>query len=770
MKNLVSVLILILSGHHLSSQIVITEINYNPPESGQDSLEYIEIFNQTSSNISLKDWVIDDAINIVFPDTFINSNSYLVLCVNQAAFESVYGFKAIQWDAGALRNDSELITLKDQNGTVVDSVRYSDSNGWPAGPDGNGPSLELCRVSANNEQPEYWKASLTKVGIIINNYDVRGTPGKANNVPCADVTIDVRDFSFNPANLEILVGQHIEWKNSSGKHNVDGLKNVYPNNPDEFYSGPPATGNWTYIKRFDIEGDYNYRDDANPNTMTGKIKVKKVDPLYPQYPIGLVTSVKTDGTLDSNNVRCTLEGIVYGINFRPAGLQFTIIDALNDGISVFHTNKNFGYIVQEGDKVRVKGTITLFNGLAEIVPDTIQLIGTGNLLSPAQTVTSLNENTESQLVKLKNVYLQSPVQWTKNPLGFTVKVTDGINVYDVRIDNDCDLVSKEAPAGKFDLTGIGSQNDNITPYLDGYQLWPRYTTDINPYLPQNKYYNKLDIGKVRTIKANGELDSLKVRCELRGIVYGIDFDGGNSLQFTLRDLTGGITVFHNQKSFNYKVTQGDEIIVQGIVDQFNGQAEIIPDTIVLVSEKNAIKTARTVSRLDESTESDLVRLQNVSIVDITDWIGNGTSFNVRVTDGLSEFLIRIDNDCALSKTTAKGKLINVTGIGNQFDNELPYTEGYQLWPRFLEDIDFLSSSHDIENIHVRLLPNPAHDRVRIVTDSESQGEIDIYTLDGKSVAHYSAGHTELELHLEPGLYVVRIKAVDGFYYMKLMIE
>lgn len=215
MKNFVRILILILSGHHLSSQIVITEINYNPPESGQDSLEYIEIFNQTSSNISLKDWVIDDAINIVFPDTFINSNSYLVLCVNQAAFESVYGFKAIQWDAGALRNDSELITLKDQNGNVVDSVRYSDINGWPSGPDGNGPSLELCRVSADNEQSEYWKASLTKVGIIINNYDVRGTPGKANNVPCADVTIDVRDFSFNPANLEILVGQHIEWKTAA---------------------------------------------------------------------------------------------------------------------------------------------------------------------------------------------------------------------------------------------------------------------------------------------------------------------------------------------------------------------------------------------------------------------------------------------------------------------------------------------------------------------------------------------------------------------------
>ena len=40
------------------SQIVINEISYNPPESGQDSLEYIELYNLGSNAVDLSDFVL----------------------------------------------------------------------------------------------------------------------------------------------------------------------------------------------------------------------------------------------------------------------------------------------------------------------------------------------------------------------------------------------------------------------------------------------------------------------------------------------------------------------------------------------------------------------------------------------------------------------------------------------------------------------------------------------------------------------------------------
>jgi hypothetical protein len=88
--------------------------------------------------------------------------------------------------------------------------------------------------------------------------------------------------------------------------------------------------------------------------------------------------------------------------------------------------------------------------------DTLLTNGTG-ILKDATEVNFLNETTESQLVVLKNVKLVDLASWTKNPLGFTISVTDGNVTHDVRIDNDINLVNMDAPSGFFDLTGIGSQ-------------------------------------------------------------------------------------------------------------------------------------------------------------------------------------------------------------------------------------------------------------------------------------------------------------------------
>ena len=49
------------------SQIVITEIMYNPPESGVDSLEYIELYNASAATVDISGWNFTQGVEHVFP-------------------------------------------------------------------------------------------------------------------------------------------------------------------------------------------------------------------------------------------------------------------------------------------------------------------------------------------------------------------------------------------------------------------------------------------------------------------------------------------------------------------------------------------------------------------------------------------------------------------------------------------------------------------------------------------------------------------------------
>ncbi|MBK7095128.1 MAG: hypothetical protein IPH57_08805 [Saprospiraceae bacterium] len=66
-----------------------------------------------------------------------------------------------------------------------------------------------------------------------------------------------------------------------------------------------------------------------------------------------------------------------------------------------------------------------------------------------------------------------------------MEVSNGVKNFIIRIDDDVDLFNLKFPEGTFNITGIGSQHDTISPLLDGYQLCPRYVADIDPYISGN---------------------------------------------------------------------------------------------------------------------------------------------------------------------------------------------------------------------------------------------------------------------------------------------
>ncbi|HRH99845.1 MAG TPA: lamin tail domain-containing protein [Saprospiraceae bacterium] len=772
MKNKLLALLITLISISAQAQIVINEIMYNPPESGTDYLEYIEFYNTTNSQISLKDYKIKEAVGYTFPDTFIRANAFYVICGNQVKFDSIFGFKAAQWASGALSNAGELITLLDAGGNVVDSVRYSNSNLWPVKSNGQGSSLELCTPGIDNGVPEVWKASNAATIHVIDGKALFGSPNKANAIACADHAVLVSSFMFTPSNLEIFEGEYVEWRNTGGTHNVNGNLATFPGNPEGFGNGPASSSSWTYIKRFDKTGVYQYQCDPHATQMRGTITVKPKSSSYPIYPVGVVSSINASGDADSIDVVCQLDGTVYGVNLRPQGLQFTLIDEFNDGIAVFSPNKNFGYTVKEGDKISVRGIIAQFNGLIQITPlnspDTIIYVSSGNSLVSPTEVSSLNEITESQLITIKNVRIENPLTWSNNPTGFTTKVTDGVNSYDIRIDNDVELVSLKAPTGTFDITGIGSQFDASSPYFDGYQLMPRYAADINPYITEGNVYSKQTIAKVSTENANGVADSLGLKYELQGIVYGIDFNGTAGLQFTMGDATGGIGVFSVGKDFGYTVKEGDEIVLRGKVDQFRGLTQIAADTLWKLSSGNPLKQAKFVTELSEATESELVRLNSAVILDPADWIGNGNSFNVKISVGGSQFIMRIDDNCDLSNTVARGVSANITGIGSQFDDSNPFTEGYQIFPRYKSDIEWYTAVDRFLDLAAFVNSTLIHDQIQVKSDYAPFTTYALWTADGRMVKQGKISTQISVSELAEGLYVLEFKSENKRGICKLV--
>lgn len=201
----------------------------------------------------------------------------------------------------------------------------------------------------------------------------------------------------------------------------------------------------------------------------------------PVYDIAAVSSVdEIDGIADSLELNCEIRGIVYGINLRPFGLQFTLIDPTG-GMAVF-SNDPYPYEVTEGDSLHIQGIIGQFRGLTQILVENIEVISSGNALSLPTAVSALDEATEGEFVSLECVHLVDATQWTNSgSTGFTVDISNGVDTFDLRIDNDVDLYSLPAPEGTFHVSGLGGQfGPNVAPFFGGYQLLPRSAADIVP--------------------------------------------------------------------------------------------------------------------------------------------------------------------------------------------------------------------------------------------------------------------------------------------------
>lgn len=205
------------------------------------------------------------------------------------------------------------------------------------------------------------------------------------------------------------------------------------------------------------------------------------------------------GCSDMDSMIVSTTGIVHGVNIGASNnrIQFSLIDKSIDtllnsksGIGLFKADQNLPVTLNEGDTINVRGLVTCFNGLSQIVIAQVDFFGSNRPLVNVREVMFLTESTESMLVKIKNLeFISSSWPVAPSGSGFTAKAfrgTPGTTDYiefDIRIDNDCDLFGAPMPTGKVDVIGLGGQFDSSIPRDSRYQLSPRRATDITPSLP-----------------------------------------------------------------------------------------------------------------------------------------------------------------------------------------------------------------------------------------------------------------------------------------------
>ncbi|MCU0322151.1 MAG: lamin tail domain-containing protein [Chitinophagaceae bacterium] len=258
------------------AQVVISEIMYNPPESGTDSLEFIELYNagNTPVNLNNHSFVWGGTIKryTFTADTFLAPGSLFVLAVaNANAVRRQYNLSftpTVPTTASGLGNSGTSVKLLGAGDVLVDSVTYLNS--WYSATNAGGSSLILCDPLADNTLSSNWAASNASTGNTINAILLKASPGvleACSSLPVTWLTFTATNSQRNETILNWQVNEYnvknyfIEQSNN-GEYfeqlatvtSKGNGKNVY-----SFNTLKQVKENTYYrLKQVDVDGSFSY--------------------------------------------------------------------------------------------------------------------------------------------------------------------------------------------------------------------------------------------------------------------------------------------------------------------------------------------------------------------------------------------------------------------------------------------------------------------------------------------------------------------------------
>lgn len=120
------------------------------------------------------------------------------------------------------------------------------------------------------------------------------------------------DPYYLPMMLTIHVGDSVHWTAVSGSHNVYGMHDDFPDNPEEFNSGQPSQDlDFTFV--FNIPGEYGYHCTQNGHSATQHGMILVEDGTQVQEAVGKAGSISLFPVPSSGRLTIGLEDDTYRI-------------------------------------------------------------------------------------------------------------------------------------------------------------------------------------------------------------------------------------------------------------------------------------------------------------------------------------------------------------------------------------------------------------------------------------------------------------------------
>ena len=186
-----------------------------------------------------------------------------------------------------------------------------------------------------------------------------------------------------------------------------------------------------------------------------------------------------------------VKGVIHSINLSPPNYQFTLIEGANelDGIGIFIREEAASLLgikvlldtLEVGDEIIIEGILGSQSGLMQIIqPVEIQITRENIALQNPISLSILDENAESRMVKLPNVIISDSNEWLGSPEfsgeSFVFQVVNKYGEYSIHIDGNTPLakmtygeVFGQSNFG-LNLVGIGAQFDETNPRDAQYRL------------------------------------------------------------------------------------------------------------------------------------------------------------------------------------------------------------------------------------------------------------------------------------------------------------
>jgi phosphatidylserine/phosphatidylglycerophosphate/cardiolipin synthase-like enzyme len=203
------------------------------------------------------------------------------------------------------------------------------------------------------------------------------------------------------------------------------------------------------------------------------------------------------------------------------------------------------------------------------------------------------------------------------------------------------------------------------------------------------------IAQLKNNDANGVPSDTGQVFTISGIVTSSNHFGTNG-PGSIQDVTGGISVFGS--GFAGQVTIGDSVTVTSTLTHFNGLTQLDfrrsgSSLVKHASNKYFDTTVVTISQITsqqwngfEEFESRLIRINNVTIQG-TGNFASATNYNITDATGTLSAGLRIDNDVtSIIGQPIPQSPIDIVGVLGQFKTNAPFNSGYQILPRFLNDL------------------------------------------------------------------------------------